>query len=106
MAQGKIIVTSADLRAASQKVESIAKKYRDEYTTLYTIIDSISESGFWQGADNMAYVQQINMFKNDFQAMEQLMIEYAAFLKKTADGYEAIQSHTADQATKKLLISV
>ena len=87
MAQGKIIVTSADLRAASSKVESIAKKYRDEYTTLYTTIDSISESGFWQGEDNLAYVKQIN-------------------IKKTADGYEAIQSHTADQATKKLLISV
>lgn len=106
MARGQIIVTSAELRAASQKVDSMAKQYRQEYTNLYTEIDSIAELGFWQGVDNQEYVKQINMFKDDFQTMEQLMIEYAGFLRKAAEGYETIQAHTADQAGKKLTTSI
>lgn len=106
MAQGKIIISTEQVKAAAQKVEGLAKNYKDSYTELYSIVDSLAELGIWQGTDNQAFVQQINQFKNDFVAMEQLMISYADFLKKAANGYKTIQNNTTEQVGKKLSTSL
>ena len=72
MAQGKIVVSTAQVTAAANKVEALAKTYNQSYTELYQIVDSLAELGFWQGIDNEAYVEQINQFKNDFVAINTL----------------------------------
>ncbi len=106
MAQGKIIVATEELKSAAQKVDDMAQSYNESYTELYSIINSLSETGIWQGEDNQAYVQQIEQFRNDFEAMEQLMRSYADFLRKAAEGYKTIQNNTTEQVSKKLVTSV
>lgn len=106
MAQGKIIISTEKVKAVARKVEGLAKNYHDSYTELYSIVDSLAGEGFWQGADNVAYVEQINEFKNDFMQMEQIMNAYADFLVKAANGYKTMQSSITDQAGKKLATSV
>lgn len=106
MAQGKIIISTAEVKAAAVKVENLAKSYNQSYTELYQIVNSLAELGIWQGTDNDAFVQQINQFKNDFVTMEQLMLAYADFLKKASAGYKTIQNNTTDQVGKKLSTSV
>lgn len=106
MAQGKIIISTEDVKGVSRNIEELAVKYHDAFTELYALVDSLAESGMWQGVDNAAYVQQINGFKDDFARMEALMVSYADFLKKAAEGYKTIQNFTTDQVGKKLTTSV
>lgn len=105
MAQGKISVETAAVIEVAKSVDTLAQNYHDAYTELYKIVDSMAAEEIWQGTDNDAYVKQINAFKNDFQAMEELMRSYAEFLRKAMEGYKTIQSHTAESATKKLQTS-
>ncbi len=106
MAQGKIIVATEELKSVAQKVDDMAQNYKESYIELYSTINSLSETGIWQGVDNQAYVQQIEQFRNDFEAMEQLMRSYADFLRKAAEGYKTIQNNTTEQVGKKLMTSV
>lgn len=106
MSQGKIIISTEEVKAVAKRVEGLAKNYHDRYTELYSIVDSLADEGFWQGADNVAYVEQIYQFKNDFVEMEQIMNAYADFLEKAANGYKTMQNSITDQAGKKLVTSV
>lgn len=106
MSQGKIIISTEEVKAVAKRVEGLAKNYHDGYMQLYSIVDSLAGEGFWQGADNIAYVEQIYQFKNDFMEMEQIMNAYADFLEKAASGYKTMQNSITDQAGKKLVTSV
>ncbi len=57
MAQGKIIVETAQLDAASAKVGELAGTYKGEYEKLYKLVEELQAS--WAGADNTAYTTQI-----------------------------------------------
>lgn len=106
MAQGKIIISTEEVKSVSRNIEQLAGKYHDAYVELYTVVNSMAESGIWQGTDNATYVQQINSFQDDFLRMENFMISYADFLMKAADGYKTIQNFTTDQVGKKLSTSI
>ena len=106
MAQGKIIISTEEVKAAAKRVESLAEKYHNSYTELYSIVDSLAGEGFWQGVDNVAFVEQINQFKNDFVMREGIMKAYADFLTKAAEGYKTMQNSIVDQTGKKLVTSV
>ena len=106
MAVGQIVVSTEQVKAVAQKVDNLARNYKESYTELYNLIESMAEYGIWQGTDNDAFIQQITQFRNEFVAMEQLMISYADFLRKAADGYKTIQGNTTDQVGKKLVTSV
>ena len=101
MAQGKIIISTEEVKAAAKRVESLAEKYHNSYTELYSIVDSLAGEGFWQGVDNVAFVEQINQFKNDFVMMEGIMKAYADFLTN-----KTMQNSIVDQTGKKLVTSV
>ena len=96
MAKDKLSVTYAQLEAASNKVESKANDYRAAYTRLYGRVDSLSTG--MAGDDHKAFVEQINGFKDDFQRMEQLMHEYAEYLKKAAITLRETEERLAAEA--------
>ncbi len=96
MSLGKIIVETSQLDAAAQKVDELADKYSSEYTALYTAVTEMQSS--WAGTDNTAYTTQIEGFKDDFQRMEQLMRDYATFLRESAKKYRETQSEIKTKA--------
>lgn len=49
MAQGKIIVETAQLDAASAKVSGLADTYKSEYEKLYKLVEDLQAS--WAGAE-------------------------------------------------------
>ena len=58
---GKIIrVTPEQLEAASKKLHEYAISYTEIYSRLLQQAETMGEA--WQGADNLAYVEQINGF--------------------------------------------
>lgn len=106
MGQGHIIVETAELENAALKIENLTNQYHNDYTELYSLVDSLSDLGAWQGTDNVAFVNQIKQFKNDFERMEQLMKDYSGFLRKTASGYKTTQGHITSQANKNLKTTI
>ena len=99
MAQ-KILVTPEMLEQAATSIESLAKEYKAQYTELYSTTGSLAST--WSGADNVAFVNQIEGFKDDLEKMYTLMNRYAQYLRTTAKSYRDTQDSIIKQA-KSLL---
>ena len=102
MATGKILVTAEILREASNKVAELTRKYHDDYTTIYNHVNAIAEGASWGGKDHEAFVEQIEQFRDDFDSMEQEMMNYSEFLKKTADAYSLTQKNITEDVARTL----
>ncbi|MGN1142264.1 MAG: WXG100 family type VII secretion target [Oliverpabstia sp.] len=96
--EDKIIVTPELLKSTASYVTEQATNYKQSYEKLYTEVETMAAS--WQGVDNQAYTTQIVGFKTDFDAMYKLMNQYAEFLTKAANAYEATQSELVTKAKK------
>lgn len=96
MAQGKIIVETSRLDSTANQVSSLADQYEQEYGALYGTVTELRNA--WDGKDNVAYTDQIEGFRDDFQRMTKLMRQYAEYLHKTAEAYRATQEEIAAQA--------
>ncbi|MBQ3864806.1 MAG: WXG100 family type VII secretion target [Clostridia bacterium] len=95
----KIIrVDPGRLETAASRLDGQAAEYRRLYEQLYTEVESMS--GAWQGADNLAFTGQIEGFREDFQAMYTLMMQYSEFLKNSAATYRETQAEVVAQAKK------
>lgn len=95
MAQ-KILVTPEMLEQAATSIESLANEYKAQYTELYSTTGSLAST--WSGADNVAFVNQIEGFKDDLEKMYTLMNRYAQYLRTTAKSYRDTQDSIIKQA--------
>lgn len=93
-----IVVDPAKLETASQKMDAQASDYERQYKQLFSEVDGMGAA--WQGADNMAFVNQIKGFMDDFQQMVTLMRQYSEFLKQSAKVYKDTQNETITQAKR------
>lgn len=93
-----IRVEPAKLTAAATQIDNQAAEYKKLYEQLYTEVDAMKSA--WQGSDNVAFTTQIAGFKDDFEAMYKLMIQYSEFLKSSATTYSKTQDEVVSQAKK------
>ena len=91
MAQGKIVVETSRLDSTAAQVERLADQYQSEYGSLFGTVRDLQNA--WSGEDNVAFTNQI-----DFQKMERLMRDYAAYLRKVAESYRTTQDNVAAKA--------
>lgn len=98
MAQGKIIVETSRLDSTANQVSNLADQYEQEYGALYGTVTELRSA--WDGKDNVAYTDQIEGFRDDFQRMTKLMRQYAEYLRKTAEAYRATQEEIASDVKK------
>lgn len=96
MAARNILVTPEQLETAASKIETTAQDYQAQYNALYSKTDALAST--WQGEDNAAFVNQIAGFKDDFQKMYNLMMQYAEFLRVSAKAYRTTQEQVIAQA--------
>jgi WXG100 family type VII secretion target len=94
----QITVQPAQLDAARQKVEAALPQYQNAHKQLYSEVNAMGQA--WQGADNVAYVKQINQFEDDFQRLEKLMQQYIEFLHYASSHYGQTQGNVASGAGK------
>lgn len=94
----KITVTPAELEKAASAIDGLAADYQTQYNNLYSETTNMKTA--WQGRDNVAYINQIEGFKDDFAKMQTLMKNYADFLKKSAAAYRRTQEEITNRATK------
>lgn len=93
-----IQVTPEQLETTAGRIEGLATEYQTQYNQLYTETNSMASS--WSGKDNVAYIAQIDGFKDDFEKMFKLMDDYADFLRKSAKAYRDTQETVASEARK------
>lgn len=93
-----IMVDPGKLTAASTSISSQSDDYEKQYKLLFSEVDAMGAA--WQGADNMAFVNQIKGFMEDFQQMTQLMRQYSEFLSMSAKTYTQAQNDTIAGAKK------
>ena len=93
-----IQVTPEQLETAAGKIEGLAADYKQQYDALYNKTGAMAST--WRGKDNVAYIDQIDGFKDDFEKMRALMVAYADFLRKSAKAYRDTQNTITEQARK------
>jgi WXG100 family type VII secretion target len=85
----KIVVQPSVLESTAQKIGTQTTDYESLYKNLFNEVDGMA--AVWQGADNIAFTQQIKGFTDDFQKMSTLMRQYSEFLKQSAATYRNTQ---------------
>lgn len=93
-----IQVTPEQLESTAGRIESLAADYKAQYDQLYSETNAMAST--WSGKDNVAFVQQIDGFKDDFTKMHTLMLNYADFLRKSAKAYRDTQDTVVSEARK------
>lgn len=93
MAQGKIIAETSRLDSTANQVDQLADQYESEYGALFATVRDMQNA--WAGEDNVAFTNQIEGFRDDFQRMTRLMRDYAAYLRKVATSYRDKQGDLA-----------
>ena len=93
-----IQVTPEQLETTAGRIESLAAEYKAQYDALYSETNAMAST--WNGTDNLAFTNQIDGFKDDFQKMHTLMLNYSDFLRKSAKAYRDTQSTIASEARK------
>lgn len=96
MARGKIVADTAKLNSTAMEVRRLSQDYEREYTDLFRLVQDLKSA--WDGRDNVAFTQQIDGFKDDFQRMKKLMDDYAAYIEKVAATYQETQNTLATNA--------
>ena len=93
-----IQVTPELLESTAGRIDGLAGDYKTQYDALYSETDAMRST--WQGKDNVAFVDQIAGFKDDFEKMYNLMLNYADFLRKSAKAYRETQDTVTSEARK------
>lgn len=93
-----IQVTPEQLESAAGRIEGLAGDYKSQYDQLYSETNAMAST--WNGKDNTAFVDQIAGFKDDFEKMHTLMLDYAQFLRTSAKYYRDTQDAVVSEARK------
>lgn len=98
MSVRNIEVTPEQLETTAGSIENLAADYKKQYELLYSETNAMAST--WSGKDNVAYINQIAGFKDDFEKMHSLMLNYADFLRKSAKAYRTTQDTITTEARK------
>ena len=93
-----IQVTPEQLESTAGRIEGLAADYKTQYDQLYSETNAMRST--WNGKDNVAFTDQIAGFKDDFEKMHTLMLNYADFLRKSAKAYRDTQDTVVTEARK------
>ena len=87
----KLVVDPPELHKASQKFAQLAGDYTSVHNRLINTASTMGEA--YKSADNLAFVDQINGFCDDLQAMVAHLNQATQTLTKQAQNYEATRDN-------------
>lgn len=96
----RIRVTPQELETASKKVQAISESYTEIYTQLMQQASTMGEA--WEGADNIAFVNQITGFTDELRAMADKLSHASQALNTIKMNYVQRQEHNI-ASVKKLV---
>jgi len=97
---GKTISVSSfeEMAKASQKLQGLSETYTEIYTQLLQEANTMGSA--WEGADNLAFVEQINGFTEELKTMAQKLSLASQALDKQRANYVAQQESNITQVKK------
>lgn len=81
-----VMVDPPELHNAAATFRSLSEEYKTVYDRLLNCARTMGEA--WNAADNLAYVDQINGFCEELQAMQTHIEQAATALDQQAKNYE------------------
>ena len=97
---GKTISVASfeDMARAAQRIQTISETYTEIYTQLMQEANTMGSA--WEGADNLAFVEQINGFTEELKVMAAKLSTVSQALEKQRANYVARQDHNITQVKK------
>lgn len=97
---GKTISVASfeDMAKAAAKLKEQSQTYTEVYTQLMNEASSMGSA--WEGADNLAFVQQITGFTEDLKLMADKLYNAGEALDKQRANYVARQENNITQVQK------
>lgn len=87
-----------EIRDAGKKLVANAESYISSVKSLYETVDNLKAS--WQGADNQQFASTVYSYKENIDALGQVIGNYGVFLQETGNSLEKLQSDIAAQASQ------
>ncbi len=92
----QISVEPSQVLKVATNIEACNDDYQRLYQELYSKIDYLS--GIWKGKDNVAFVEEIRTYENNFQRISIVLRQYSDFLRRSINAYEGTQNELYAQA--------
>jgi len=92
----KIFVDTNAIEKVANSIELQNEEYQRLYNLLFQEVDNVASS--WQGADNLAFTNQIKGFNDDFNQISLIMAQYVEFIRNSARAYRECQESLVSQA--------
>ena len=87
-----------EIRTAGKNLVGNAETYLASVKDLYNTVDNLKAN--WQGEDNVQFANTVNGYKQDINALGQVIGNYGVFLQETANSLEKLQAEIAQQASR------
>lgn len=91
-------VTTENLVSSAGKIEDKTSSYNSEWGKLYTELQSL-KSAQWQGIASDTFNAKLEAYRNDFEEMSKVLLEYALYLRTAADNYVKTEEAIKDAAS-------
>ena len=91
-------VTTENLVSSAAKIEDKTGKYNSEWAKLYTELQSL-KSTQWQGIASDTFNAKLEAYRNDFEEMAKVLMEYVNYLRTAADNYVKTEEALKDAAS-------
>ena len=97
---GKTISVSSfdEMAKASQKLQTLSETYTEIYTQLMQEANTMGTA--WEGADNLAFVEQITGFTEELKAMAAKLSLASQALEKQKSNYVSQQENNITEVKK------
>ncbi len=87
-----------EIRTAGKKLVANAESYISSVKSLYETVDNLKAN--WQGSDNQQFASTVYSYKENIDALGQVIGNYGVFLQETGNSLEKLQSDIAAQASQ------
>ena len=87
-----------EIKTAGKELVSYAERYIESVKQLYSTVDDLKQA--WQGKDNQEFAATVYSYKDNIDALGQVIGNYGVFLQETGSSLEKLQADIAQEASQ------
>lgn len=91
-------VTPEELQSSAQKIASIGTEWRTEVDSIYAAVSELNVT--YKGEASAQFSQQLEGYRNDFDAATKTLNEYLQFLTQYAQDIQSVEDDLKQQASQ------
>ena len=87
-----------EIRNGGKNLVNDADSYLADVKNIYGVIDNLRNN--WKGVDNQEFCKTLDGYKENIDALGQVIGNYGVFLQETGNSLEKLQADIAQQASQ------